>query len=113
MIECSIDCNMEYRILNNIAVQILLTENPSTILSARSTIAAFMINRNKPNVKIVIGNVKIIKIGLKNTFKSTKTTAAISALVYGGVSVTPGNNLAKIMMAMALKTSFTISFIGD
>lgn len=107
------DCNIEYSILNIIAVQILLTENPSIILSARRTIAAFMTNRNSPNVKMVIGNVKIIRIGLKNTFNSTKTTATISALVYGGVSVTPGNNFAKMMMAIALKTSLTINFIGD
>lgn len=72
---------MDKRILNNIATQILLTENPSINLSANNMIKALITNKNKPNVIIVIGNVKITKIGLTNKFKIDKTIATIIAVV--------------------------------
>ena len=72
---------MDKRILNNIAIQILLTENPSINLSANKIIRALITNRNKPNVKMVIGSVRITNIGLTNKFKIDKTTATIIAVI--------------------------------
>ena len=63
------------------ADQILLTENPSINLSANKIIKAFITNRNKPKVTMVIGKVKIIKTGFTYTFKTPKTTATIRALI--------------------------------
>lgn len=57
------------------AIQILLTENPSINLSANKIITAFITSRNKPNVKMVIGKVKTIKIGFTMRFKTDNTTA--------------------------------------
>ena len=61
------------------AVQILLTEKPSINLSANSIIKALTINKNKPKVSMVIGNVKITKIGFTNTFKTAKIIATMIA----------------------------------
>ncbi len=72
---------MDKSILNNIAIQILLTENPSINLSASKIISALITNRNKPNVIMVIGSVRITNIGLTNKFKIDKTTATIIAVI--------------------------------
>lgn len=40
-----------------------------------------MTNKNNPNVKMVTGNVKRIKIGLTKKFKSPSTTATVKAVV--------------------------------
>ena len=63
------------------AVQILLTENPSINLSANKMIKALIINRNNPKVTIVIGKVKITKTGFTNTFRTAKTKATTMALI--------------------------------
>ena len=61
------------------AVHIPLTEKPSTSLSARSTINALITRRNRPNVMIVTGKVKMTKTGFTNTFSTANTTATIKA----------------------------------
>jgi hypothetical protein len=57
------------------AIQILLTENPSINLLARRIINALITNKNSPKVRIVIGKVKITKMGFTIKFKIDKTTA--------------------------------------
>ena len=71
---------MDKRILNNIATQILVTENPSINLSANNIINALITNRNNPSVRMVIGRVRIINIGFTNKFKIDSTTATITAV---------------------------------
>ena len=66
--------------LNNIATHILLTEKPVKSLSTRSIIKALTISRNKPKVTTVMGNVRIIKIGLTNKFKTDSTIATRMAV---------------------------------
>jgi hypothetical protein len=72
---------MDNRILNSIAVHKLATENPSIILSASKIIMALIMSRNNPNVTMVIGSVKITRIGFTNTFSMARTAATISAVV--------------------------------
>ncbi|GAA4971668.1 hypothetical protein GCM10023315_22210 [Algibacter aquimarinus] len=71
---------MESKTLKSIAHQNVLTEKPSINLSAKRIINAFITNRNKPNVTIVMGNVKMTKIGLTKRFNKDKTTATIIAV---------------------------------
>ncbi len=66
--------------LNSSAHQILLTENPPTKASASRIINALTINKNSPNVSMVIGKVRIIKIGLTRKFNKLKTSATITAV---------------------------------
>ncbi len=54
-----------------------------------------MTNKNNPKVKIVIGNVNKIKIGLTNRFNSPKTMATIIDVAKVSTD-TPGKNLAII-----------------
>ena len=75
------DCKKESSRLNSIAVHILETPKPSINLSAKRIIKAFTISKNKPRVKIVIGKVKIIKIGFTNTFNMARTRATINGVV--------------------------------
>lgn len=56
-----------------------VTENPSIKASAKSIIKPFTTSKNKPNVRIVTGNVNSTKIGLTNKFKKDNTRATIIA----------------------------------
>ena len=93
------------------AVQILDTPKPSINLSASSIIKALTTNKNKPNVRIVIGKVNIINSGFTNTFKTARTTATINGVVKESSSDTPGKNLAIIITAKAVRISLIIVFI--
>ena len=57
------DSKKDNKILNNKAVQKLETENPSIQLFAIKINTALITNKNKPKVTMVIGKVKITKIG--------------------------------------------------
>ena len=61
------------------AVQKFATLNPSTNLSANKIITALMTSKNRPRVIMVIGNVRMTKIGLTNKFKIDNTTDTIIA----------------------------------
>lgn len=67
--------------LKNSAVQNESTLNPPTIPSHNKMIKAFIANKNKPKVTIVIGRVKITKMGLINILSNPRTTATIKAVV--------------------------------
>jgi hypothetical protein len=66
---------------NNKAYQKLSIVNPGTTKEAREINAAFIIKINKPKVKIVIGKVRIIKMGLIKEFIPPSTTAKIKAVI--------------------------------
>lgn len=66
--------------LNKMAVQMLFTAKPSINLSARRMIKALIINKNSPKVTMVMGKVKITKMGFTNRFKTASTMATIMAV---------------------------------
>lgn len=74
------DCNMDNRMLKSMAIQMLLTEKPGINLSANKMMRALMTNKNKPKVTMVMGNVKITKIGFTNRFKTDNTAATTTAV---------------------------------
>lgn len=59
----------------------LLTEKPSINLSANKIIKALITSKNNPKVTMVIGKVKMTKIGFTNRFKTDSTTATIIAVM--------------------------------
>ena len=63
--------------LNNKAVQKLLTSKPVTISVHSMIMTALMTNKNKPNVMMVTGKVNKTKIGLMKILSNPKTTATI------------------------------------
>lgn len=63
------------------AVQNESTLKPPTISEHNKIIIALITNKNKPNVTMVTGNVKIIKIGFINKLSNPKTTATIREVV--------------------------------
>ena len=95
------------------AVHILETPNPSIKLSASRIIKALITNKNNPNVKIVIGNVRIIKRGLTKIFKIANTKATINGVARESSRETPGKNFAIINTAIAVRMSFIIIFIWN
>ncbi len=76
--------------LNKSAHQKFPTENPFTISAASNTMRAFITNKNKPKVSMVIGMVKNIKIGLTVTFNKAKR-AAIRTPVKKSSTIIPGS----------------------
>lgn len=54
---------------------------PETNLPASITIKTLMIKRNIPRVRIVIGNVSMIKIGLMIAFKMPRINTKINAVL--------------------------------
>ena len=101
---------MHNRILKSTAVHNPSTLKPSTSLSANNTIKALIIKRNKPNVRIVTGKVRMTKIGFTKRFKTDRTIATIKAPRYP-LTDTPFNNSASAKTASAFKSSLIISFI--
>jgi len=53
---------------------------PLTILSARITISTLIIKRKMPSVRIVIGSVRKIKIGLTIALRNARTNEKIKAV---------------------------------
>lgn len=82
------DCSMDNRMLKRMAIQMLLTENPLINSLAINIIMALITNKNNPNVIMVIGKVKTIKIGFTNKFKIDNTIATKIAVTYES-SATP------------------------
>lgn len=74
----------------NKAHQKLETKKPGTIALVSIIKSALMTKVNKPKVKMVMGKVRIIKIGLRKVFIKPKTKAATKAENIL-VTVTPGN----------------------
>lgn len=75
------------------------------IKSANCNMTALITSKNKPSVKNVSGNVKIIKIGRKKIFKMEIIMAAKSAAPKLLTWITFGNKYAIIMKNTAFNTS--------
>ena len=93
--------------LKKIAVQKFATEKPSTILLVSKTSPALITTVKRPRVKIVIGKVKISKIGFMIVFKNPKTTATTSA-TKKLLSTIPGSKYAVIIIARARRNQWRI-----
>ena len=89
---------MERRRLNPIAHQKLSTLNPGTIFAVNKISKPLITNVKSPNVKILIGNVKMISNGFKNALIRPITTAATSAATKLS-TWTPGKRYAVIAIA--------------
>lgn len=58
---------------------------PETNLLASNIMHTLMIKRKIPNVRIVIGKVRIIRIGLITAFKSPSTITKTNAVEYESI----------------------------
>lgn len=76
-----IDCDNDKTTLNSNAGRKPSTRKPPTMAEQNKIIRALITNRNKPNVNMVIGSVKIKISGLINVFNKLKTKATIKAVV--------------------------------
>jgi len=74
-------------------------------------IKAFIIRRKSPRVTIVIGKVKITRIGFTINLNKAKTIATMIAVPYPSTSI-PGSICANTTTATAVNKSLRISFIG-
>jgi hypothetical protein len=97
-----------------------LRVKPGTKAAAKAKIIAFSTKKNNPKLRIIIGNVKMLRIGSKIAFKMPKTAAAIAALPKLSISIPNGNlemikkltvvtNQVRIISPM-IDTSFSIFF---
>ena len=84
------DCKKESKRLKIMAHHILVTSKPGMKCAAIRMINAFMINKNRPKVIMVMGSVRIIKRGFTKKFKIPNTNATIIAVV-GESTPTPGS----------------------
>jgi len=108
--ENNMDCRNDKSRLKSSAHHILSTLKPPIKLSANKIMTAFTINKNRPKVMIVMGSVRITKMGFTIKFKRLSTIATITAVVYESTP-TPGNTLDRITTATALRSVFNIKFI--
>lgn len=97
--------------LNIKAIQKLETLNPGKIKETSQTIKALITKVNNPRVKMFIGSVKSIKIGLIIAFTTPKTRAAIKA-DQNPFTLTPGINQELTNKAKVLKSHVIINFIN-
>ena len=104
------DSNMDSRILNTRAAKKLCTVNPPINLPAKRIIQALITNKNSPNVTMVIGKVRMIKMGFNMALRNAKTAATIIAVVKL-VTSTPGKKYAKTKTAIAVSKILKSKFI--
>lgn len=88
MIDSMIDVTNETIKLKNKAVHQPSTVKPGTILVANWIIKTLMNSKNIPSVKMVMGIVRITKIGLIKLFNIPNTKATIIAVIVS-ITVTP------------------------
>lgn len=105
------DCKNDKSKLNSNAVQKPLMAKPLINSPAKRMITALITKRNKPNVMIVIGKVKMTKIGFMKASKTANTIARIMADVNPSASCTPGRNFDKTTTASAVKSNLMIKFM--
>ena len=86
--------------LKRIADQKLSTINPGTIWAARRIKSAFITSAKSPKVIMVMGRVKIRRIGLKIALIIPKTTARIRAVIKL-LTWIPGRKYAARIIAIA------------
>ena len=85
------------------ACQKLTTAKPGKTAEANNTSKALITKVNKPKVKMLIGKVRRIKIGLITALINPKTTTKINA-VQKLAKLTPDKICAAIIIATALHT---------
>ena len=83
---------------------------PSKNLSANKIIMAFITNKNKPSVIMVIGKVRTTNIGFINVLSNARTNANIRASLKSGIC-TPDSNADKPYATSALINRRIIKFI--
>lgn len=96
--------------LNSIATQKPVTSNPLIIDEANRIINALITKVSRPKVKILIGKVIKIKIGLSKIFNSAKNKASQST-VQKPATVTPGIKYELIIMVKTMINHFKSKFI--
>ena len=96
--------------LNTNAEKKLDTIKPPTKCAANKIINALITNKNKPSVTIVAGNVKKIKSGRTNMFKTAIANATQIAVTESAIS-TPGKIAANTKTATAVNNTFRRKFI--
>lgn len=96
--------------LNNNAHQKPTMLNPGTIRLVRITKAALITKVNSPKLKILMGKVRMIKIGLRNILINPSTKAAIKAATKVSTS-TAGIKYAAIIIAKVDINHLTKNFI--
>ena len=82
--------------LNNNAVQNVLTSNPVTNSVHSKMISALMTSKKSPNVMMVTGNVNKINSGLTKMLSNPSTTATITDVIKLSTT-TPGMKCAITM----------------
>ncbi len=83
-------CKKESNRLKIMAHQKLLTWKPSIKLAAKRMIMALMTKRKSPRVNMVMGKVKMTKMGFTKKLSKLSTTATIIAVNMESTP-TPGN----------------------
>ena len=111
MIRFATQLVMETTTVPKNAAKKLETANPSTKDATNQKSKALIMKINKPSVKIVIGNVKMTKIGLISKLMIPNKIAAIIA-GYNPVIVIPGITDAENNKARTIMRSFVTSFIS-
>ena len=96
--------------LNSSAHQKPTMLNPGTIKLVKITKAALIIKVNRPKLKILMGKVRMIKIGLRNILINPSTKAAIKAATKDSTS-TAGIKYAAIIIAKVEINHLTKNFI--
>ncbi len=99
----------ESKILNNNADHQSLTVKPGTIAAAHFIISILITSRNKPSVRIVIGIVRIIRIGFTKPLSNASTNASMMAVTLSFM-FTPGNRYAAIKAATAVTSILPKNF---
>ena len=103
---------MDNKILNSNAVQNPLTPKPSINLSASKMMQALMTKRNNPRVIIVIGIVKITRIGFTIKLSNANTTATIKA-ASKPATFTLGKKCTKSITIPAVTKSLINNFMSN
>jgi hypothetical protein len=93
--------------LKTMAFRNVGTKNPGIRLLVIQIMSPFITIRNKPNVRIVTGIVRIIRIGFRIRFRTERISATHNAEVKDATS-TPGINHAIPITASAINKNFVI-----
>lgn len=105
--EFKIAFTRERTTLNTTAQRKFETSNPCTNPLTIIIKSPLIIRENKPNVKKLIGNVRIVMIGFMNVFMRAKTTATTSAVITLSIFTPDCNKNPVIKTASVLIISFT------
>lgn len=83
---------------------------PDTNRLANNTTIVFTTNKNKPSVRMVTGNVRIMRMGFKKIFNKASTTANIKAVTKLFIAI-PERKYASPNETAAITSILTRKFI--